>query len=102
MKTGPQEYEIYEGTLTTCQLPNPDWMLDAGKFTVDMDSKKAVAQNSIFRIMNIPLLYLPYVTHPGGSEERQSGFLIPVLGTRRRKDSSLAKRITGRSTEAPI
>jgi LPS-assembly protein len=78
VRTGPQEYEIYDGTLTTCKLPNPDWMLYSGKFTVD--SEKAKAQNSVFRIMNIPLLYLPYVTHPVDSEGRQSGFLIPAPG----------------------
>jgi len=78
VRTGPEEYEIYDGTLTTCQLPNPDWMLYSGKFTVD--SEKAKAQNSIFRLMNIPLLYLPYVTHPVDSEGRQSGFLIPTPG----------------------
>jgi LPS-assembly protein len=80
VRTGPQEYEIYEGTLTSCQLPNPDWMLYSGKFLVDMDSKKARAQNSIFRVMNIPLLYLPYVTHPVDTGGRQSGFLIPTPG----------------------
>jgi LPS-assembly protein len=30
--------------------------------------------------MNIPLLYLPYVTHPVDSGGRQSGFLIPTPG----------------------
>ena len=78
VRTGPQEYEIYDGTLTSCQLPDPDWMLDSAKFTVD--SQKAKANNSIFRIMNIPLLYLPYVTHPADSGGRQSGFLIPTPG----------------------
>ena len=80
VRTGPQEYEIYEGTLTTCQLPNPDWMLNSGKFMVDMDRGKARAQNSVFRIMNIPLLFLPYVTQPVNAGERQSGFLIPTPG----------------------
>lgn len=79
VRTGPQSYEIYEGTLTSCQLPNPDWMLYAGKFSVDMDAGKAKAQNSIFHVMNLPLLYLPYVTHPVDEEQRQSGFLIPQL-----------------------
>jgi LPS-assembly protein len=78
VRTGPQEYEIYEGTLTTCQLPNPDWMLYSGKFLVD--SEKAKAQNSVFRIMNIPLLYLPYVTQPTDAGQRQSGFMIPTPG----------------------
>ena len=78
VRTGPQEYEIYDGTLTSCQLPDPDWMLDSARFTVD--SEKAKARNSIFRIMNVPLLYLPYVTHPADSGGRQSGFLIPTPG----------------------
>ena len=80
VRTGPQQYEIYEGTVTSCQLPNPDWMLYSDKFTVDMDSGKARAQHSTFRLMNMPLLYLPYVTQPVGSGGRQSGFLIPTPG----------------------
>jgi LPS-assembly protein len=80
VRTGPQTYEIYEGTLTTCSLPDPDWILNSAKFTVDMDGGKAKAQNSVFRIINIPLLFMPYVTHPVDSEQRQSGFLIPVPG----------------------
>jgi LPS-assembly protein len=80
VRTGPQQYEIYDGTVTSCQLPNPDWMLSSDKFMVDMDTKKARAQNSIFKVMNIPLLYLPYVTHPVDSGGRQSGFLIPTPG----------------------
>jgi LPS-assembly protein len=78
VKTGPQAYEVYGGTVTSCQLPNPDWLLYAGKFTVD--SEKASAKNSVFKVLNIPLLYLPYVTHPVDAENRQSGFMIPVLG----------------------
>jgi LPS-assembly protein len=77
VRTGPQTYDIYDGTLTTCQLPHPDWMLYSGKFAVD--SEKAKAQNSIFRLMNIPVLFLPYVTHPIDSEQRQSGILIPAI-----------------------
>ena len=80
VRTGPQEYEIYDGTLTTCQLPNPDWTLSSGKIMVDMDNKKANAQHSIFHLMNMPVLYLPYVTHPVDSGGRQSGFLIPTPG----------------------
>jgi len=78
VKTGPQAYEVYDGTVTSCQLEHPDWMLYAGKFTVT--SEKASAHNSVFRLLNVPLLYMPYVTHPVGGENRQSGFLIPVLG----------------------
>jgi LPS-assembly protein len=74
-RTGPQEYEIYDGTVTSCQLPDPDWLLSAAHFSVD--STKAKAQNSIFHVINLPLLYLPFVTHPVDTETRQSGILIP-------------------------
>lgn len=75
-KTGPEEYVIYNGTLTSCQLPRPDWLFSAAKFTVD--GTQARASNSVFHLMNLPLLYLPYVTHPVDSTARQSGLLIPV------------------------
>src|SRR5260370_9414031 len=55
-------------------------MLYSGKFLVDMDRKKAMAQNRIFKLMNMTLLYLPYVTHAVDSGGRQSGFLIPTPG----------------------
>ncbi len=77
VKTGPQSYEVFDGTVTSCQLPRPDWVLAAGKFSVD--SEKARASNSVFRLLNIPLLYLPYVTHPVDQADRQSGFLIPII-----------------------
>jgi LPS-assembly protein len=77
-RTGPEEYVIYEGTVTSCQLPHPDWLLAAGKFNVE--TGKATGRNSIFHVMNIPLLYLPYVTHPVDAGERQSGIEIPEIG----------------------
>jgi len=46
VKTGPREYEIYNGSVTSCQLPNPDWQLFAGRFSVN--EEKADARNSVF------------------------------------------------------
>ena len=34
VKTGPQTYDIYDGTVTSCQLPHPDWLLASGHFSV--------------------------------------------------------------------
>jgi LPS-assembly protein len=78
VKKGPQEYDVIDGSVTSCQLPKPDWLLNAALFSIDGD--KARAKNSIFHLLNVPLLYLPYVTHPVDPEERQSGIMIPVLG----------------------
>jgi len=78
VKKGPQEYDVFDGSVTSCQLPKPDWLLNAALFSVD--GEKARAKNSVFHLLNLPLLYLPYVTHPVDPEDRQSGIMIPVLG----------------------
>jgi LPS-assembly protein len=78
VKRGPAAYDVYGGTVTSCQLPKPDWLLSADKFSVDGD--KARGSNSIFHLLNLPLLYLPVVTMPTNAGARQSGFLIPEFG----------------------
>ncbi|MDP9052239.1 MAG: LPS assembly protein LptD [Acidobacteriota bacterium] len=78
VKTGPREYQIFGGTITSCQLPRPDWVLSGAEFSVD--GEKASAHNTVFRLMNVPVLWLPYVTHPVDTSDRQTGILIPEVG----------------------
>ena len=102
-KTGESTYEILDGTVTSCQLPHPDWLLSAGLFSVD--DEKARAKNSVFRLLNIPLLYLPYVTHPIDSEPRQSGVLIPIIGQSNTKGLVLGEQLyfaMSRSTDLTL
>ncbi len=77
-KTGPENYTIYDGTVTTCLLPRPDWMFSAKQLSVSQG--KAHAGAAVFHLLGAPLLFLPYVTAPVNSEQRQSGLLIPVFG----------------------
>ena len=103
VKTGPREYDVYQGSVTSCQLPHPDWQLFAGKFSVTSD--KAMARNTVFRVMDVPLVYLPYVTHPVGGDERQSGFMIPVVGQSSTKGLVLGEQIyvvLGRSADMTV
>jgi LPS-assembly protein len=76
---GPHTYRVLDGWVTSCQLPRPDWMWSAGKFT--LNEKHASAANGIFRLWNVPTLYVPYISLPAHSESRQSGFLLPVVWT---------------------
>ena len=78
VKTGPRQLQIYGGTITSCQLPRPDWVLSGREFSVDGD--KAYASNTVFRILNFPVLWLPYATHPVDTSTRQTGILIPEVG----------------------
>ncbi|WP_188552292.1 LPS-assembly protein LptD [Edaphobacter dinghuensis] len=103
VRRGPEEYEIYGGTVTSCQLEHPDWLLYAGKFEVN--GEMASAHNSVFHLFNLPLLYMPYVTHPVSTEGRQSGFMIPVIGESSTKGLILGEQIyfaINRSTDLTV
>lgn len=78
VKTGPTSYDLYDGSVTSCLLPNPDWLLTANHFSVA--NEQAKAYNSTFHLLGLPLLPLPYVTHPTDPTVRESGFLIPSVG----------------------
>ncbi|HEY4008969.1 MAG TPA: LPS assembly protein LptD, partial [Acidobacteriaceae bacterium] len=78
IKTSPRDYDIYDGSVTSCALPRPDWLLSAGHLS--MNENSAHASNSVFRLLGVPLLFLPYVTHPINTEQRQSGILVPEIG----------------------
>jgi LPS-assembly protein len=85
IKNGPEEFRVIDGTMTSCRLPHPDWVIAAGR--IDMADGQASARNALFRVLNIPVLYLPYFTHPIMSSDRQSGFLIPVYSQSNTKGS---------------
>ena len=93
VKNGPADFEIFDGSVTSCQLPTPDWRLSSARFVVH--DGKASAKGVAFRLRNIPLLYLPFVTHPVPAEEdqRQTGFLIPVVGQSSTKGLVLGEQI---------
>ena len=103
VKTGPSQFDIYDGTVTSCQLPKPDWELAAGHFSVR--DGEARASKTIFRLMNVPVFFLPYATHPTAAGERQSGFLIPIIGNSSSKGIVIGEQIyfaMGRSAELTV
>lgn len=85
IKNGPEEFQVIGGTMTSCRLPHPDWVIAAGR--IDMANGQASARNALFRVLNVPIIYLPYFTHPVMSSDRQSGFLIPVYSQSNTKGS---------------
>jgi LPS-assembly protein len=79
IKEGPERYQVIEGTMTSCLLPDPDWRIHSA--LIRMNYGVARAKNSYFTLLNVPILYLPYVTHPVSADARQSGLLLPIVGT---------------------
>jgi LPS-assembly protein len=90
VKTGPESYDIYDGSVTSCLLPKPDWLLTASHFGVA--NGQARGYNSTFHLLGLPLVWLPYVTHPTDPETRQTGFMIPSPGESSTKGLTLEEQ----------
>jgi LPS-assembly protein len=103
IKRGPQEFRVIGGTMTSCRLPNPDWIISAGR--IDLADGQASAHNALFRVLNVPLIYLPYITHPALSADRQSGLLIPVYSQSSTKGTVIGEQaylVLGRSADLTL
>jgi LPS-assembly protein len=90
-KTSSDHYLVYDGTITTCELPHPKWMFQAHKIVVDVGGNAQI-YHSKFLLRGFPVLYFPFATHPVQREARQSGFLLPSVGR-----SSIKGDIVGES-----
>ncbi len=77
LQTGEGSYKIIDGTMTNCRLPKPDWQLIA--HSINVANNKATTKNVIFKLIGIPMFYLPYLRHPVEETGRESGLLIPVI-----------------------
>ncbi|MBV8817368.1 MAG: LPS-assembly protein LptD, partial [Acidobacteriaceae bacterium] len=102
-KDGPDRYVIHDGSMTSCSLPRPDWLLTAKQ--VEVNGTKASAKNVTFRLVDVPLFFLPYATHGTDVQERRTGFLIPTAGTSSTKGTILGEAIyivLGRSADLTL
>jgi LPS-assembly protein len=78
-KDSPEHYLVFDGTITTCELPHPKWQFNARKIIVDVGGNAQI-YHSTFWLHGFPAFYFPYATHPVAREARQTGFLIPSIG----------------------
>ncbi len=78
-KTGPDWYEVEEGTFTACSAAVPPWSMrvSRGRFHVN---HYAFLTNPRFRVRNAPVLYSPYLIWPI-KPDRSTGLLIPEIGS---------------------
>lgn len=79
MQDGEGQYRIIDGSMTNCRLPNPDWEIIA--HAIHVKDNSASVQNAGFKLLGVPIFYLPYLKHPVTAEGRVSGLLIPVVSS---------------------
>lgn len=74
-------YELKNATVSTCcDMPRPGWTLAFARAVVD-PNKRVTGRGSLFRLENVPVFYLPYVTIPNADKARSTGFLTPSPST---------------------
>ena len=78
-KLSSDHYRVYDGSITTCELPNPAWRFQARRIVVDVGGNASIYHSDFF-LHGFPIFYFPYATHPVARETRHSGFLVPTAG----------------------
>ncbi|MGA3295072.1 MAG: LPS assembly protein LptD [Candidatus Acidiferrales bacterium] len=76
-------YRIRKAWLTVCDPGHPVWKFYAPAATIRLQ-KSVHLENGNFRVLSVPVLYLPYATFPA-EKRRETGFLIPELGNTSQK-----------------
>lgn len=71
-------YLVRRGWITVCDPEHPTWKFYAPHARIRLDKTVALV-NANFRLLRVPLVWLPYATAPAGEKIRQSGVLLPVL-----------------------
>ena len=59
----------------------PGWKLKSDRIYQDKDSKTIYYDHARIHLFNIPVLYLPYFSHPDPSVKKRSGLLMPTVET---------------------
>jgi LPS-assembly protein len=87
-QTAESEYVIHHGTVTSCELPQPKWMFSSAKIIVEVGNSAHI-YHTVFWLKGVPVIYLPYAAPPVERVGRQSGFLLPIIGTSSTKGTIL-------------
>ncbi len=72
-------YRVTGASFTSCMQPNPRWSFSLSSARIEVDDK-VVGKNAVFRVKNVPAMYVPYFVYPIGEDQRSTGFLFPHFG----------------------
>lgn len=78
-RTGQRRYRITKGGFTTCVQPTPRWELHAGTVVLNLGDY-TLLRGVVFKVKDVPLLYLPIIYYPTNEEDRATGILLPTYG----------------------
>lgn len=70
--------------MTTCECEEKGWTLTARRARIEVGDK-VVSQGALFRLLRVPLLYVPVTVNSIASRPRKTGFLLPHVGNSSQK-----------------
>jgi LPS-assembly protein len=73
---------VIYSTCNACK-DDPDkrlWDIRARSAVQDIDNKRIEYKDAVLDVLGVPVMWLPYFTHPDPTAKRQSGFLVPAIG----------------------
>ena len=67
----------------------PPWTIQSTKMLHDKKKKTIFYDNALIKVYNIPIFYIPKLSHPDPSVDRRSGFLLPSFSDSKNLGSGL-------------
>ncbi|MBT3140791.1 LPS-assembly protein LptD [Phaeobacter gallaeciensis] len=84
-RVGGRYSQLYKTSVTSCHICEdgkpPLWQIRAQKVTHDQLEQQLYFENAQFRVLDVPIFYLPGMRLPDPNLKRASGFLIPSWRT---------------------
>jgi LPS-assembly protein len=88
-KIGPKKYRIVRGNFTTCVQPAPRWDMQARSITLNLKDY-ALLKGAIFKVKEVPILYIPLLYYPIQEHNRATGFVMPIYGSTTARGQSIS------------
>ncbi|MDA9137528.1 hypothetical protein N9J61_03250 [Pelagibacterales bacterium] len=87
IRTNSNINQINNAIYTPCLQKNyitencPGWKLSAKKVVHDVDKQNIYYEGATLSILNVPVLYSPFFSHPDPSVKKRSGLLMPNISS---------------------
>ncbi|WNO62140.1 LPS assembly protein LptD [Rheinheimera sp. MMS21-TC3] len=80
LQASTQGLSLNSALFTTCPTADNSWALHAKEINIEAEDGWGEARHAVFKVSDIPVFYLPYLTFPV-NDQRRSGVLLPTLSS---------------------
>lgn len=78
--SGQGSVELEQARYTQCPPDQETWSLQAGHIKLEQERGRGVARNTLLRIADVPVFYIPWMDFPI-DDRRASGLLWPIISS---------------------